>query len=100
MTLAEALAPDVAERTRIKGNRYFLGGAVRGIEGTDTARETLKHILVTLDDTVRAGVFAPIADDCEYCDYLDICGPQKEMRAARKKGDPRLAAFYRMREVK
>ncbi len=70
------------------------------IEGTDTARETLKHILVTLDDTVRAGVFAPIADDCEYCDYLDICGPQKEMRAARKKGDPRLAAFYRMREVK
>ena len=36
MTLAEALAPDVAERTRVKGNRYFLGGAVRGIEGTDT----------------------------------------------------------------
>ena len=26
----------MAERTRIKGNRYFLGGAVRGIEGTDT----------------------------------------------------------------
>src|SRR5215203_6650082 len=36
MTLAEALAPDVSERTRTKGNRYFLGGAVRGIEGTDT----------------------------------------------------------------
>ena len=36
MTLAEALAPDVAERTRVKGNRYFLGGAVRDIEGTDT----------------------------------------------------------------
>src|SRR5215204_2467964 len=36
MMLAEALAPDVAERTRVKGNRYFLGGAVRGIEGTDT----------------------------------------------------------------
>ena len=36
MTLAEALAPDVSERTRVKGNRYFLGGAVRGIEGSDT----------------------------------------------------------------
>ena len=36
MTLAEALAPDVAERTRVKGNRYFLGGAVRNIQGTDT----------------------------------------------------------------
>jgi superfamily II DNA or RNA helicase len=36
MTLAEALAPDVSERTRTKGNRYFLGGAVRGIEGSDT----------------------------------------------------------------
>src|SRR4051812_12756785 len=36
MTLAQALAPDVSERTRTKGNRYFLGGAVRGIEGTDT----------------------------------------------------------------
>ena len=36
MTLSEALAPDVAERTRVKGNRYFLGGAVRDIEGTDT----------------------------------------------------------------
>src|SRR5262245_56206564 len=36
MLLADALAPDVAERTRVKGNRYFLGGAVRNIEGTDT----------------------------------------------------------------
>ena len=36
MTLTEALAPDVAERTRTKGNRYFLGGAVRGIEGDST----------------------------------------------------------------
>jgi superfamily II DNA or RNA helicase len=34
--LAEALARDVSERTRIKGNRYFLGGAVRAIEGSDS----------------------------------------------------------------
>ena len=29
MGLAEALARDVSERTRTRGNRYFLGGAVR-----------------------------------------------------------------------
>src|SRR5688500_568209 len=34
MGLAEALARDVSERTRTRGNRYFLGGAVRAIEGT------------------------------------------------------------------
>jgi superfamily I DNA/RNA helicase/RecB family exonuclease len=70
------------------------------IEGSDAARATLKQILVALDDTVRAGAFAPIADDCEFCDYTDVCGPHKEMRAARKRGDPRLATFYRMREIK
>lgn len=36
MTLAEALAQDVSERTRVKGNRYFLGGAVRDIEGNES----------------------------------------------------------------
>ena len=35
MGLAEALARDVPERTRTRGNRYFLGGAVRAIEGSD-----------------------------------------------------------------
>ena len=36
MTLAEALAQDVPQPTRTKGNRYFLGGAVRDIEGSKT----------------------------------------------------------------
>src|SRR5262245_56184447 len=34
MGLAEALARDISERTRTRGNRYFLGGAVRAIEGS------------------------------------------------------------------
>ena len=42
MGLAEALARDVSERIRIKGNRYFLGGAVRGIEGSD------EHVTATV----------------------------------------------------
>lgn len=72
----------------------------KGIEGTDAARNTLKQVLTTLDDTVAKGAFAPVADDCDYCDYKAICGPHREQRAARKKGDPRLAAFYRMREIR
>jgi superfamily II DNA or RNA helicase len=36
MTLAEALGRDVPERTRTKGNRTFLGGAVKSIAGSDT----------------------------------------------------------------
>jgi superfamily II DNA or RNA helicase len=34
MTLTDALARDVPERTRVKGSRYFLGGRVTGIEGS------------------------------------------------------------------
>lgn len=96
---AEYLEHEVTE------SRYYYSTAhgrfrTKHIEGTDTARNTLKQVLIALDDTVAEGVFAPVADDCDYCDYQAICGPHREQRAARKKGDPRLAAFYKMREIK
>jgi RecB family exonuclease len=86
-------------------SRYYYSTAygrfrTKQIEGSDEARNTLKQVLTALDDTVAGGAFAPVADDCDYCDYQAICGLNKEPRAARKKGDPRLAAFYRMREIK
>ncbi len=86
-------------------SRYYYSTAfgrfrTKGIEGSDAARNTLKQVLTTLDDTVAKGAFAPVADACDFCDYQPICGPHREQRAARKKGDPRLAAFYRMREIK
>ncbi|OFW34760.1 MAG: hypothetical protein A3F70_07245 [Acidobacteria bacterium RIFCSPLOWO2_12_FULL_67_14] len=86
-------------------SRYYYSTAygrfrVKRVEGTDAARNTLRQVLTALDDTVAAGTFAPVADDCGFCDYQAICGPHREHRAARKKGDPRLAAFYRMREIK
>ena len=46
--LAEALGRDVSERTRTK-NRYFLGGAVRAIEGSAT------HVLATVRGSGYAG---------------------------------------------
>ncbi len=89
----------------VTDSRYYYSTAygrfkTKQIEGTDTARSTLKQVLTALDDTVARGAFAPVADACDYCDYQAICGPHREQRAARKKGDPLLAAFYKMREIK
>jgi len=52
-----------------------------------------------LDELAAAGVFPPVADTCTFCDYQSVCGPFREARAARKSGDPRLAAFKRLREI-
>lgn len=89
----------------VTDSRYYYSTAngrfkTKQIEGSDTARNALKQVLTALDDTVAKGAFAPVADGCDYCDYQAICGPHREQRAARKKGDPRLAAFYKMREIK
>src|SRR5215218_11109194 len=75
MTLAEALAPDVAERTRTKGNRYFLGGAVRGIEGSDA--DVVATVRGTEWYTVhlhRDGDAVVAACQCPYfSDRRDFC---------------------------
>ena len=66
---------------------------------TEEVGETLEQVLRTLDDTARAGVFAPVADTCDYCDFEDVCDTQKEARAERKRADPRLRAFLKLREI-
>ncbi len=93
---AEAAYP----KAEVTESRYYYSTAygrfkTKRIEGTDAARNTLKQVLTALDDTVAKGAFAPVADECGFCDYQAICGPHREHRAARKKRtDPRLAAFY------
>lgn len=89
----------------VTDSRYYYSTAnarfkTKQIEGSEAARDTLKEVLTALDDTVAAGAFAPVADACDFCDFEAICGPHREQRAARKKGDPRLAAFYAMRGIK
>ena len=77
MTLAEALAQDVSERTRTKGNRYFLGGAVRAIEGSDV------HVSATVrgsqwyrvdlrrdGDAIVATCECPFFADFEVCKHV------------------------------
>ena len=77
MTLAEALAQDVSERTRTKGNRYFLGGAVRAIEGSDV------HVSATVrgsqwyrvdlrrdGEAIVATCECPLFADFEVCKHV------------------------------
>lgn len=66
---------------------------------TEEVGETLEQVLKTLDDTARAGVFAPVADSCDFCDFEGVCGTQKESRAERKKDDPRIREFLKLREI-
>jgi ATP-dependent helicase/DNAse subunit B len=66
---------------------------------TPEVEETLRRVLRALDDTARAGVFAPVADTCDYCAFVGVCGSFREARARRKQQDPRLAVFRAIREI-
>jgi superfamily II DNA or RNA helicase len=78
MGLADALARDVDERTRVKGSRYFLGGAVRAIEGsgehvTATVRgsEYYQVHLTRFGDEVLASCGCPyFSDRNDFCKHI------------------------------
>ena len=78
MGLAEALARDVPERTRVKGNRYFLGGAVRAIEGSDThvtatvrGSEWYQVHLTRFGDEILASCGCPFfMDRNDFCKHI------------------------------
>jgi ATP-dependent helicase/nuclease subunit B len=98
---AKALFPDrdVAEAV------YYYATATgeyrrKSCAATPEADATLTTVLSTLDDLATAGVFPPVADTCTFCDFQTVCGPFKENRAARKSGDPRLAEFKRLRDIR
>lgn len=83
---------------------YYYSTAVgryrrKGCAATAEVDETLRDVLVALDGLAAAGVFPPVADNCTFCDFQTLCGPFRENRAERKKDDPRLASFRRLREI-
>jgi len=97
---AKALFPDrdVAEAV------YYYATATgeykrKACPATAEVDGTLTTVLETLDGLAVAGVFPPVADSCRFCDFQAVCGPFRESRAQRKSGDPRLAAFKRLREI-
>jgi ATP-dependent helicase/DNAse subunit B len=89
-TVSEALYYHAIARERFRQ---------KACPATEEVGETLVGVLRTLDDTARAGVLAPVADTCDYCDFEGICGTQREARAARKRDDPRLESFRKLREI-
>ena len=66
---------------------------------TPESEAELARVVADYDELARAGVFPPVADSCEWCDYQVICGPGREARAARKRDDPRLARWRAIREL-
>jgi RecB family exonuclease len=97
---AQALYPD----HEVKEALYYHSVAKerfkqKACPATPEVGKTLEQVLTTLDDTARAGAFAPVADSCDFCDFQGLCGSQREARAERKRADPRIAAFWALREI-
>ena len=78
MTLRDSLTGDVPERTRTKGNRYFLGGAVRAIEGsawhvsaTVRGSQSYEVLLSREGDEVLASCECPYFNDrIQICKHI------------------------------
>ncbi len=66
---------------------------------TPESEAELARVVADYDELARAGVFPPVADSCDWCDYQAVCGPGREARAARKRDDPRLVRWRAVREL-
>lgn len=66
---------------------------------TPESEAELARVVADFDEMARAGLFPPVADTCDFCDYQAICGPGREARAARKRDDPRLLGWRVLREL-
>ncbi len=55
----------------------------------DAARERLRRVLHTIDDSITEGFLpaAPQTGACAMCDYTAVCGPYEETRVKRKQAD-------------
>jgi ATP-dependent helicase/nuclease subunit B len=57
------------------------------------------EVLEIIDRAVGQGFLAPVPREgaCQWCDFRDVCGPNEELRAARK---PRIAATDDLEELR
>ncbi len=104
---AESLYPD----HRVDEAQYYYATSDgkysrKECPNTPENRDSLRRILATVEDLVQGGVLAPDPlhadpnqDNCRFCDFTDICGPDRQARAERKRSDPRLAAFRALRDI-
>jgi CRISPR/Cas system-associated exonuclease Cas4 (RecB family) len=64
----------------------------------DWSRRRASQVLHVIDDAMRAGFLpaSPRKDGCKRCEYLPVCGPYEEERAA-EKSQPELKALKELR---
>jgi ATP-dependent helicase/nuclease subunit B len=88
-----ALAAEKLFKGEVKvdcGRLYFCTSAGGFSEYTvplnEESRNTVTVVAETVDDAIREPFLpaAPAERQCEWCDYLSVCGPHEEQRAARK----------------
>jgi ATP-dependent helicase/nuclease subunit B len=92
----------IMERPVGEGRLYFCtiagGFSERSVPMNSQTRETAGQILRIIDGAVERGFFPPAPRDkaCEWCDFLPVCGPYEEIRAAAKDQQP-LSELNRLR---
>lgn len=59
----------------------------------------LKNIVADLVAGIRTGVFIPHPSSCGRCPYPWICTPAADVLYERKREDPRIAFFERLKEI-
>ena len=66
-------------------------------EALETGRAELDTILGTIADYIEAGYFFAVpGGQCEWCDFLSICGSARETVFDMKSGDPSIKAYLAM----
>lgn len=95
--LQKGIGVDYAEyyhlREQSQGKRHvrFEGKAL------DTKRAELENILNTIADHVEAGYFFAVPNgQCEWCDFLSVCGSTRHAIFEMKARDPSIRDYLRM----
>lgn len=109
--LYSLVAEKVLDQAVGVGRLYYCTAAggyqTREVAIDAAAREAVKQFTSTLDDALAQG-FLPAApasgprrnqSECDYCDYLRLCGPYETQRTARKPKE-RLAPLAALRQMR
>lgn len=94
----------VMERPVAEGRLYYCtvagGFSERIVSVNPQTRETAAQVLRIIDAAVERGFFPPAPREkaCDWCDFLAVCGPYEEIRAASKDQQP-LIELKRLRAL-
>ena len=90
---------------RVDGGRLYyctFAGGFTAVEVPldEQARSSVGELSKTIEDALATGFLpaAPKNGECTYCDFLPVCGPNEELRAARKPQE-RLQALKKLRDT-